>query len=157
MFTPPDTIFNDRGLVWMVCRHPDLQSGSRAICQSSQDQQNSHQGFLAANSTRIFPFARVGRSALLATEMKSGFILVTHGRRRGRDQFYEQSGGEERCNDNQERYHARSISTRNAMAGPLEIWRNLVQKLSTFRRWCGRAGQKRFGPIGGKVSPNISG
>lgn len=76
-FTPPDAIFTDRGLIWMVCRHRDLQSGCRAICSSGQDKQSLRPRFLAVNSTRIFPFAWVRRCGVLATEVKSLFILVT--------------------------------------------------------------------------------
>ena len=124
-FTSPDTSFTDRGLDWMACRHRDQQSGSRAISLSGQDKQILHSRVRPVNSTGIFPFARVRRIGVLATEMKSRFVLVTQWRRGGRDQFHEQSGCEQRRSDNQERHHARTESTRSATNGR---WENRLSR-----------------------------
>ena len=109
----------------MACRHRDLQSGSRAISLSGPDKQILHPRGGPGNSTGIFPFARVRRIGVLATEMKSRFVLVTQWRRGGRDQFHEQSGCEQRRSDNQERHHARTESTRSATNGR---WENRLSR-----------------------------
>lgn len=90
-------LFIDKGLYRMACRHRDLQSGGRAILLSVRTIKSA--GIRLRVSTRILEFGRVNGNGMFRPEMKPFLILVSDGRGRRGDQFYEQTTGCERRND----------------------------------------------------------